>query len=25
GGDGVFMLTKEQLIAAREHFAIYKD
>ncbi|EKM0349962.1 50S ribosomal protein L3 N(5)-glutamine methyltransferase [Escherichia coli] len=25
GGDGVFMLTKEQLLAAREHFAIYKD
>ncbi|MCU7714616.1 hypothetical protein OEA27_07465, partial [Escherichia coli] len=24
-GDGVFMLTKEQLLAAREHFAIYKD
>ena len=25
GGDGVFMLTKEQLVAAREHFSIYKD
>lgn len=25
GGDGVFMLTKEQLLAAREYFAIYKD
>ncbi|HHU9712368.1 TPA: 50S ribosomal protein L3 N(5)-glutamine methyltransferase, partial [Escherichia coli] len=25
GGDGVFMLTKEQLLAVREHFAIYKD
>lgn len=25
GGDGVFMLTKSQLIAAREHFSIYKD
>ncbi|MGQ7100585.1 hypothetical protein ACUOAQ_22860, partial [Escherichia sp. SP-MK] len=24
-GDGVFMLTKEQLLAAREYFAIYKD
>ncbi|MGQ7034397.1 hypothetical protein ACUN9W_27300, partial [Escherichia coli] len=23
--DGVFMLTKEQLLAAREYFAIYKD
>ncbi|OSM89046.1 N5-glutamine S-adenosyl-L-methionine-dependent methyltransferase, partial [Escherichia coli SHECO002] len=22
---GVFMLTKAQLLAAREHFAIYKD
>ncbi|MEA1065587.1 50S ribosomal protein L3 N(5)-glutamine methyltransferase [Erwinia sp. HR93] len=25
GGDGVFMLTREQLIAAQEHFSIYKD
>lgn len=25
GGDGVFMLTKAQLLAAREHFNIYKD
>ena len=25
GGDGVFMLTKPQLIAARAHFGIYKD
>lgn len=25
GGDGVFMLTRDQLIAAREHFSIYKD
>jgi len=25
GGDGVFMLTKSQLIDAREHFSIYKD
>ncbi len=25
GGDGVFMLTKAQLIAAQEHFSIYKD
>ncbi len=25
GGDGVFMLTKKQLLAAREYFAIYKD
>ena len=25
GGDGVFMLTKAQLIAAHEHFSIYKD
>ena len=25
GGDGVFMLTKEQLVAARERFSIYKD
>ncbi|CCJ80407.1 Ribosomal protein L3 methyltransferase [Cronobacter dublinensis 1210] len=25
GGDGVFMLTKAQLISAREHFSIYKD
>ena len=25
GGDGVFMLTKQQLIDARAHFGIYKD
>ena len=25
GGDGVFMLTKAQLLDAREHFSIYKD
>jgi ribosomal protein L3 glutamine methyltransferase len=25
GGDGVFMLTKAQLIDAREYFSIYKD
>ncbi|MGS8722740.1 hypothetical protein ACQWB2_26925, partial [Salmonella enterica subsp. enterica serovar Infantis] len=25
GGDGVFMLTKAQLLAACEHFNIYKD
>lgn len=25
GGDGVFMLTKAQLIAAHEYFSIYKD
>ncbi|MDR9963742.1 hypothetical protein KIF59_08000 [Enterobacter cloacae subsp. cloacae] len=24
-GDGVFMLTKAQLLDAREHFSIYKD
>ena len=24
-GDGVFMLTKQQLIDARAHFGIYKD
>ncbi|WP_241776431.1 HemK family protein methyltransferase, partial [Enterobacter hormaechei] len=25
GGDGVFMLTKAQLLDAREYFSIYKD
>ena len=25
GGDGVFMLTREQLLACREHFSAYRD